>query len=260
VATLLRAAQILLCRRCRFQRWQRFYAPLNPALRQVPLLAVATLPRVAQNLAYAGAAYSGGDTSTRRSNPARTQVPLHAAAPLLRAAQILLGRRCRFTRPRRFYAPLKSCSYAGAASSGGDASTRRSNPALSQVLLSAVAMLLRAAQILLGGRCRFQRWRRFYAPVKSCSDAGAASSGGDAFTRRSNPTLTQVPLQAVASTRPSSLLGRRCRFQRCGATSRRSKPASAGAASSGGDASSRRSNPALSQVPLSAVTTFLRAA
>jgi hypothetical protein len=37
---------------------------------------------------------------------------------------------------------------------------------LTQVPLPAVATLLRAAQTLLGGRCRFQRWRRFYAPLK----------------------------------------------------------------------------------------------
>ena len=107
------------------------------------------------------------------------------------------------SRWRRFYAPLKSCSDAGAASSGGDASTRRSNPARRQVPL--------------------QRWRRFYAPLKSCSEAGSASSSG-------------------------------------GATTRRSKPPYAGAASSGRDASTRRSHPDLMQVPLQAAAALLRAA
>jgi len=174
---------------------------------------------------------------------ARAHGPLPAVATLLRAAQILLGRRCRLKRPRRFYAPLKSCLDAGAASSGGGASTRRSNPALMQVPLPVVATLLRAAQILLWGRCRLQRWRRFYAPLKPCSDAGAASSGGDAATRRSN------------------LLWRRCPFQRRRRFYAQLNSCSGvGAASSGGGASTRRSNPARTQVPLQAAAALLRAA
>ena len=201
-----------------------------------------------------------------------------SVATLLRAAQILLGRRCRFQRWLRFNAPAIPCSNAGAASSGGDASTRRSNPARSQVPLPAVAALQRTGQTLLGCRCRFQRWRCFYAPLKSCfDDVGAASSGGDASTRRSNPARAQVLLPAVAtllplkssghdaSTRRSNpaltqlllpavatlvratqvLLGRRCRFQRWRRFYAPLKSCSdAGAASSGGDASPHRSNPA----------------
>jgi len=193
VATLLRAGQILLRRSCCFQRWRRPCTPLKSCSDE-------------------GAASSGGDASTRRSNPALTQVPLPVVATLLRDAQILLGRRCRFQRWRRSYAPLKSCPDAGAASSGRGASTRRSNPARSQVPLPAVAALLRAAQILLWCRCRFMWLRRFYALLKSCSDAGAASSTRNASTRRLNPPLAQVPLPAVATLlRAAQILpGRRC--------------------------------------------------
>ena len=66
-------------------------------------------------------------------------------------------------------------------------------------------------------------WRRFYAPLKSCSDGSASFSSGDASTRRSNPALTQVPFPAVA-TLP------------------------------------RAAQNLLTQVPLPAVATFLRAA
>ena len=153
---------------------------------------------------------------------------LPAVAALLPAAQILLccrcrfkrlwrshaplrtgRRRCRFQRWRCFYAPLKSCFDAGAASSGRDASSRRSNPDRSQVPLQVAATLRRTNEILLGRRCCFQRWRRsaaqiqwprrFYAPVKSCSDAAVASNGDDASTRRSNPARAKVPLYAAAA-------------------------------------------------------------
>ena len=180
VATLLRAAQILLGRRCCFQRWQRFYPPPKSCSVAGAASSACGAPMRRSELADAGAASSGGDASTRRSNPALTQVPLQAAATLLRAAQILIGRKCRFKWPRRFDAPMKSCSDAGAASSGGDAlplkssghdaSTRRSNPAQTQLLLPTVTTLLRAVQILRGRRYRFTRPRRVYAPLKSSSD------------------------------------------------------------------------------------------
>jgi len=139
--------------------------------------------------------------------PARTQVPLPAVATLLRAAQILLGRRCRFQRWRRFYAPLKSCSdagaassgggatmrrskpaYAGAASSGRDASTRRSNPDLTQVPLQAAAALLRAAQIVPSAQVPLSAVAALLCALKPCPGAGAASSGRDASMRHSNPS------------------------------------------------------------------------
>jgi hypothetical protein len=106
-------------------------------------------------------AHSMATTSTN-DVLAHSMATTSIAVATLLAAHILLGRRCRFNR-------------------GGD-TPHHSNPARTQVPLPAV--------------------RRFYALRKSCSVAGAASSG-------------------------------------CGAPTRRLKPAHAGAASNGGDASTR---------------------